>query len=401
MKKYINILLTVVVLGVGSVLTADAQSNRDFRPDFDYYGEEFDWRWDVRVRISDGINNGLITRWEANRLYRKLERIEEKEYAYLADGFFEPWEQDEIWRDVQWLNSRVGLELRDFDRTYYGFNPIGIAFTGYPNWWYNGGYNFYRFDRRGFGSIRIGYAPQCFVPLWVPNRVVYINNYRNYGHNYYRNNNNRNQVVRYDNRGASNRTVTRGSRTNSGRNNGTVYNRNNNNTRRGTAVTSNSRSRSSSVNRSATPNRSSTARARTSSGRSESLNRTNGVDSRSREINRPTTRTNSAASSRSRSVALSSSSRSREISRPSTSSSRSVAPSRSSAGRSESLNRSSRSSSSRSAVNRSSSRPSSSRSSSVSRSSSSGRTKAPEASRSSSSRSRSSSSATRSSRREN
>lgn len=399
MKKYINILLTALVLGFGSVLTADAQSNRDFRPDFDYYDEEFDWRWDVRVRISDGINSGLITRWEANRLYRKLENIEEKEYAYLADGFFEPWEQDEIWRDVQWLNSRVGLELRDFDRTYYGFNPIGIAFTGYPSWWYNGGYNFYRFDRRGFGSIRIGYAPRFFVPVWVPNRVVYVNNYRNYGHNYYRNNN-RNQVVRYDNRGVSNRNVTRGSRTNSGRNNGTVYNRNNNNTRRGTAVTSNGRSRSSSVNRSASTNRSSTARTRTSSGRSESLNRTNGVNSRSRETNRPTTRTNSATSSRSRSVAPSSSSRSREISRPSTSSRRSVAPSRSSAGRSESLNRSSRSSSSRSTVNRSSSRPSSSRSSSVSRSSSN-RTKAPTASRSTSSRSRSSSSATRSSRREN
>ena len=398
MKKYVNILLTVVVLGLGSVLTADAQSNRDFRPDHDYYGEEFDWRWDVRVRISDGINSGLITRWEANRLYRKLENVEEKEYAYLADGVYEPWEQDEVWRDVQWLNSRVGLELRDFDRTYYGFNRTGLAFAGYPSWWYNGGYNFYRFDNWGWGNIRRGYAAQCFVPRWVPNRVVYVNNYRNHGHSYYRNDNRRSRVVSYESN-TNNGNATRGARSSS-RNDRTVYNRNGNNTRRGSAVTSSGSNRSSSVNRSSsrrsatvgsrsitTPNRS-TARTRTNSGRSESLNRTSGVNSRSREANRPTTSRSSASTNRSSS---------REYSRPATSS-RSVAPSRSSASRSQSLNRSARSSS----VNKSYSRPSSSSKSrsAVSRSSA-GRTKAPEASRSTSIKSRSSSSATRSSRREN
>ena len=401
MKKYINIILTTVVLGFGALLTANAQSNRDFRPDFDYYDEEFDWRWDVRVRISDGINSGLITRWEANRLYRRLERIEEKEYAYAADGFYDAWEQDDVWRDVQRLHSLVGLELRDFDRTFYGFNPIGIAFTGYPSWWYYGGYNFYRFDHWGWGSIRRGYAAQCFVPLWVPNRVVYVNNFHNYGHRYYRNAN-RNEVVRYDSHSNSNRTdVTRRSRT-SGRNDRTVYNRNGDNARRETAVTPNSRSRSSSVDRSATrrsetlgsrsetPNRS-TARTRTNTGRSESMNRTSGADSRSREFNRPTTRSSDASTSRSRtetpsrSVAPSRSS-SREVSRPATSSrSSSVTPNRSSSRSTSSVNRSSRSSSSSSSMSRSSRSSSSSNRSEVSRSSA-GRTKAPATSRSSSSR---------------
>ena len=426
MKKYINVLLSVVVLGFGAVLTADAQSNRDFRPDYDYYGEEFDWRWDVRVRISDGINSGLITRWEANRLYRKLENIEEKEYAYAADGAYDSWEQDDVWRDVRWLNSRVGLELRDFDRTYYGLNRTGFAFAGYPSWWYNGGYNFYRFDSWGWGSTRRGYAAQCFVPRWVPNRVVYVNNYRNHGHNYYRNDGRRNRVVRYENN-ANNRNVTRNPRTNSGRSNGTIYNGNENNTRRGAAVTPNGSNRSSSANRSSSrssaavgnssttiPNRS-TARIRSYSGRSESLNKTSGINTQSREANRPVTRRSSASTSRSssreyscsatpsRSVAPSrSGSRNRELSRPASSSRRTITPSRSSASRSESLNRSSRSRSARSSANKGYNRPSSSAKSrsAVSRSSA-GRTKAPEARRSTSSKSRSSSSATRSSRREN
>ncbi|MDP5140547.1 MAG: hypothetical protein NWP83_08780, partial [Spirosomaceae bacterium] len=174
MKKYLNAVLTAALLSFVAVLAVNAQTSRDFRPDFDYYGEEFDWRWDVRVRISDGINSGLITRSEANRLYNRLENIEQKEYTYAADGFYDAWEQNDVWEDVQWLHNRVGLELRDNDRIYYGFNRVGVAYYGYPNWWYNGGYSFNRFDRRGFGSISIGYAPQCFVPVWVPNRTVYV-----------------------------------------------------------------------------------------------------------------------------------------------------------------------------------------------------------------------------------
>ena len=87
-------------------------------PDRYFYNEDFDWRWDVRVRISDGIDNGMLTRNEANRLYNKLERIERKEYAFQADGYLSAYEQDEIWDDVVDLNRLIGIELRDWDRTY-------------------------------------------------------------------------------------------------------------------------------------------------------------------------------------------------------------------------------------------------------------------------------------------
>lgn len=279
MKKYLNSLLGAIVLSFVAVLTVDAQTSRDFRPDYDYYGEEFDWRWDVRVRISDGINNGLLTRWEANRLYNRLENIEQKEYAYAADGFYDSWEQNDVWQDVQWLHNRVGLELRDFDRTYYGFNNVGFAFTGYPNWWYNGGYNFYRFDRSGFGSIHVGYSPQCFVPVWVPNRTVYVNNYRTYGHTYYRNESRRNQVVYNNNRVVNSRNVTNAPR-NSGRSNSAVYNGNNG-------------SRSETVNRPASRG---AAVSRSISDNNSSVNR---AESRTREYSRTVATTERPAASRS------------------------------------------------------------------------------------------------------
>jgi hypothetical protein len=131
-------------------------------PDRYFYEEDFDWRWDVRVRISDGINQGRITQREANRLYNKLERLERKEFAFQADGYFSDFEQQEIWDEVVGLNRQVGLELRDFDRAYYGYS--GMAFRGYLPWYQRGGYDFYRFDRRGFGSIRLGYSPRHFYP---------------------------------------------------------------------------------------------------------------------------------------------------------------------------------------------------------------------------------------------
>lgn len=280
MKKYLNALLTATLLSLVTVLTVNAQNSRDFRPDYDYYDDEFDWRWDIRVRISDGINNGLITRSEANRLYRKLENIEEKEYVYAADGVYDAWEQNDVWQDVQWLHERVGLELRDFDRSYYGFNSIGVAFYGYPNWWYNGGYNFYRFDRRGFGSIRVGYAPRYYVPVWVPNRTVYVNNYRTYGHKYYRNDG-RNRVVYNpnNNRVDNSRNVTNAPRTN-GRSNSAVYNRNSN--ARGADVSRSNSDNNSTVNRGearsreysrpATTTERPSAVNRSYDGRSESLN---------------------------------------------------------------------------------------------------------------------------------
>jgi hypothetical protein len=380
MKKYLNFLLTAALLSFVTVLTVDAQSNRDFRPDYDYYDDEFDWRWDVRVRISDGINSGLITRSEANRLYNKLENIEEKEYVYAADGFYDSWEQDDVWQDVQWLHDRVGLELRDNDRIYYGFNRVGVAYYGYPTWWYNGGYNFYRFDRSGFGSIRVGYSPQCFVPVWVPNRTVYVNNYRTYGHTYYQNDG-RNRVVYNNSRVENTRNTTNAPRTNA-RSNSAVYNRSYGG-RRGeaTSVPQNNRNRNETFERSAT---------RGSEVEKNKYERTDPSDraaaTRNSEYSRPTITTERPASvSRSyegKSESLNNSpsaTNDHEYSRPVTPRTESYSPSRSNAGSVESINRPS---AVRSTPSTTYSRSSSSGSNV---SSSEGRTKLPEARRSSSS----------------
>jgi len=93
MKK----LITIILLGLFGYF-ANAQTSYQRYDDRQYYDEEFDWHWDVRVRITDGIKSGLITNWESKRLYNKLERLEEKEYSYMADGDYSEWEQDDIWQ---------------------------------------------------------------------------------------------------------------------------------------------------------------------------------------------------------------------------------------------------------------------------------------------------------------
>jgi hypothetical protein len=334
MKKYLNALLTTVLLGFVMVLTVNAQSNQDFRPDYDYYSDEFDWRWDVRVRISDGINSGFITRSEANRLYNKLENIEEKEYVYAADGTYDAWEQNDVWQDVQWLHDCVGLELRANDRIYYGFNQVGAAYYGYPTWWYNGGYNFYRFDRSGFGSIRVGYSPQCFVPVWVPNRTVYVNNYQTYGHTYYRNDG-RSRVVYNNSRVDNSRNVTNAPRTN-GRSNSAVYNRSAN------VNPQNNRGRNETFERSVN-------RGSATSRSNSDNNIATRVETRTREYSRPAASTERSVSVtrnyegriESLNETRSTNSQNREYTRPITLVTESYSPRRINAGGSESLNSSS------------------------------------------------------------
>jgi len=143
-------------------------------PDRYFYDEEFDWRWDVRVRISDGIRSGYLTNREANRLYRRLENIERKEWAFQSDGYYSPWEQDEIWMDVVDLNRAIGLELSDWDRRYYGYT--GVVITGPLRWYFGPSYDFYRFDKRGYGSIRVGYVPRNYYPV----KHVYYTHRNNY-----------------------------------------------------------------------------------------------------------------------------------------------------------------------------------------------------------------------------
>lgn len=149
-------------------------------PDRYFYEEEFDWRWDVRVRISDGIRSGYLTNREANRLYKRLEAIERKEWAFQSDGYYSSWEQDEIWMDVVDLNRAIGLELSDWDRRYYGYT--GVVITGPLHWYFGPAYDFYRFDKRGYGSIRLGYVPRSYYPV----KHVYYTHRDNYTSNWSR-----------------------------------------------------------------------------------------------------------------------------------------------------------------------------------------------------------------------
>jgi hypothetical protein len=169
MKTY----LIAAMIVISSISSAIAQyDNRDYAYNDDryYYDNEFDWHWDIRVRISNGIQRGLITRRESELLYSRLENVERKEYAYQSDGFFTAWEQQEIWDDVVYLNRRLGLELSDYDRNFYGFDVYGYDRRGYSRWYYQGGYDFFRFDKRGFGSIRLGYYPRPNYRDWYRHR---------------------------------------------------------------------------------------------------------------------------------------------------------------------------------------------------------------------------------------
>jgi hypothetical protein len=188
MKKY----MVAVLMVIATIASVKAQyGNQDYAYNDDryYYDNDFDWHWDIRVKISNGIQRGLLTQNESNRLYGILEDVERKEYAYQADGLFSGWEQQEIWDDVIYLNQRLGIELNDYDRNFYGFDVYGYDRRGYNRWFYQGGYDFFRFDKRGFGSIRLGYVPRPNYNGW------YRNNNNHIARRYYT------ERPHYDNRG--------------------------------------------------------------------------------------------------------------------------------------------------------------------------------------------------------
>ena len=189
MKK----LMIAALMVVSTIASVNAQfgGNQSYTYDDDryYYDNDFDWHWDIRVKISNGIQRRLLTQNESNRLYGILEDVERKEYAYQADGLFSGWEQQEIWDDVIYLNQRLGVELNDYDRNFYGFDVYGYDRRGNNKWFYQGGYDFFRFDKRGFGSIRLGYAPRSNYNGWCRNNNNYI------ARRYY------SERPRYDNRG--------------------------------------------------------------------------------------------------------------------------------------------------------------------------------------------------------
>lgn len=204
MKKYMFAVMMVMI----TIVSVNAQyGNQDYANNDDryYYDNDFDWHWDIRVKISNGIQQGWLSQNESTKLYRILENVERKEYAYQADGIFSSWEQQEMWDNVIYLNQRLSIELNDYDRNFYGFDVYGYDRRGYNKWFYQGGYDFNRFDKRGFGSIRIGYAPRPNYYGWYKNNNNHIAQryytdrryYDNRGNNQLGNRNNRNFENQY------------------------------------------------------------------------------------------------------------------------------------------------------------------------------------------------------------
>ena len=173
MKK----LMVAVLMVISTIVSVKAQFGNQayaYNDDRYYYDNDFDWHWDIRVKISDGIQRGLLTQNESNRLYGILEDVERREYVYQEDGLFSGWEQQEIWDNVIYLNQRLGVELTDYDRNFYGFDLYGYNRRGNSKWFYQGGYDFFRFDKRGFGNTRLGYAPRSNYNGWCRNNNNYI-----------------------------------------------------------------------------------------------------------------------------------------------------------------------------------------------------------------------------------
>lgn len=176
MKKWIKISL---VFFIGLIMGVEANAQYQFEgPNRYYYEEEFDWRWDLRVRISEGYNMGYLSRRQANRLYKRLEAIERKEWAYQSDGYYSVWEQDDVWMDLVDLNRRLGIMLTSWDKPYYGYR--GVVIAGPLRWYYGPTYDFYRFDKRGYGTIYIGYTPRAYYPV----KTVYYNINKTYVSNW-------------------------------------------------------------------------------------------------------------------------------------------------------------------------------------------------------------------------
>ncbi len=72
----------------------------------------------IADRIERGAQSGQLTRQETWRLRRQLERVQEKERAFVADGRLAPWEERELMRDLDRLAANLRYERHDEDRRY-------------------------------------------------------------------------------------------------------------------------------------------------------------------------------------------------------------------------------------------------------------------------------------------
>jgi hypothetical protein len=199
MKKLI-IFFGAILLATASFAQYDYdRDDRNLDTERFHYKDDFDWRWDIRVRISNGLTNGNLTNREARRLYNRLERIERCEYDFQRDGYYSGREQDEVWDDVMDLHRRIGIELSDWDRSYYGYSRPGYAYRGFLNYYDRGFYDFYRFDKWGWGSISLGYRPRFYNPPFDRSYHYHYRTYSNRNNNNYRNLRPNNNAPRHSN----------------------------------------------------------------------------------------------------------------------------------------------------------------------------------------------------------
>ncbi len=186
MKK--SIIIAIIILGNIDYGFAQLSIKINRLPKY-YYSQVFDWHWDIRVRISDGRNNGLLSPNETYRLYNRLKHIESNEFQYQSDGYYSSFEQQRIWNEVIYLNKKIGIELTDCDRNFYGFDARGVNRRGFGAYFDRNGCDFNRFDKKGFGSIQYGFKPRYEYQNYCQN-----NQYAHDDHRY--NNNDRYDQIR-------------------------------------------------------------------------------------------------------------------------------------------------------------------------------------------------------------
>lgn len=87
------------------------------------YAERGDWHGGIRARIQEdrqrierGIHHGSLTRFEAERLYRKLGFILDEIDRMKADGRLDMRERERIHRDLDRLDRDIMREKHDNDR---------------------------------------------------------------------------------------------------------------------------------------------------------------------------------------------------------------------------------------------------------------------------------------------
>jgi hypothetical protein len=71
----------------------------------------------AKTRIIRGIDRGLITRREADRLWNEYRMIERKENRYMRNGRLSAREVNELENDLARLNRMINHEKSDWNRT--------------------------------------------------------------------------------------------------------------------------------------------------------------------------------------------------------------------------------------------------------------------------------------------